>query len=545
MKKLYYVTTFIVIVLIKLLGITYSFEYENTSNIKFELIGPNTLYMDVGSAYYEYGIKVMYNGMDVSKNVLIEENIDTSKLGEYNVKYQYGDEYVYRTVIVIDKSKPEIVLNGGEEVYILLGGKYQEAGYNVHDNYDNSLESKVKVTGKVDTSKEGDYTLEYTVSDNSGNTTSTKRIVHVRKAVISTSNDFGGRVNSSLYNVTLYSNTVVKNQFTQTGVYYYGYVRERSNNYKIVLKKRDSKLEYTYNMKTEKNNYYSGDMNFTKLDNGVYDFYIVSNKEERLINKLDVYTRIVRAKIGNKLVTFNYDNDLVSLIVENFEYKYDVVIDPGHGGSDIGASNGLVLEKNVNLMVSKYEKCRYESMGYRVYMIRYDDSLGEMLGTNDMDPLDRRAFTIGYYGTVSKIAYSNHHNGSLDMGNSGFEILVQASMNKDDLSTEYAIYDRFKKFYGINDNAIRIYAKDYDNSVILDKTNGTVYKNRNYYSVLRIPYELYNLKFVIYEPIYMTNANDFNWYYASKNWILVSELKIREYVNSIGGTYKSDNKKCL
>ena len=71
------------------------------------------------------------------------------------------------------------------------------------------------------------------------------------------------------------------------------------------------------------------------------------------------------------------------------------------------------------------------------------------------------------------------------------------------------------------------------------------YNNKNFYSMIRIPYELFNVKTTIYEPIYMTNANDFNWYYASRNWIKVSEIKIKEYVNYIGGTYKSDNSKCL
>ena len=33
----------------------------------------------------------------------------------------------------------------------------------------------------------------------------------------------------------------------------------------------------------------------------------------------------------------------------------------------------MIAEKDVNLKISKYEKCRYESMGYRVYMTRYDD----------------------------------------------------------------------------------------------------------------------------------------------------------------------------
>ena len=31
----------------------------------------------------------------------------------------------------------------------------------------------------------------------------------------------------------------------------------------------------------------------------------------------------------------------------------------------------------------------------------------------------------------------------------------------------------------------------------------------------------------------------------NENWIKVSEMKIQEYVNFLGGTYNSDNKKCL
>ena len=196
-------------------------------------------------------------------------------------------------------------------------------------------------------------------------------------------------------------------------------------------------------------------------------------------------------------------------------------------------------------MVSKYEKCRYEAMGYRVYLLRYDDTYGEVLGNSNLDQLDRKAIAIGYYGATSKVVYSNHHNGSLNTETHGFEILVQNSISKEDIATELSLANKFRKFYGINDNAIRVYSKDYYNDQIFDKENGQVYSNKNYYSVLRIPYELFNVKNVIYEPIYMTNANDFNWYYASNNWIKVSELKIKEYVNAIGGTYKSDNSMCV
>ena len=545
MRKIYYISIVLIVLIVSFLGITYSYSYNLEGEVTFKLIGPGTLYIDVDNEYEEYGTKVYVDEIDVSDKVIIDNSqVDTSKLGEYKVKYQYNDEYIYRSVKVIDKENPVIKLSGGEEVFILQGGKYEEAGYTINDNYDTNLEDKVKVIGNVDTSKEGEYILTYTVSDNSGNKAEAKRKVTVKKPVISVEN-YINRVNAYSYNVYLYSNTIIKNSFNNNGIYYEGYVRDYSNNYKIKLKNTKNKLEYTYNMTSNRNNYYSGNLDLRTIANGTYDVYVVGSKEERLINKLDIYTKIIRAKVGNKLITFSYDNDYVTISVEDFAYKYDFVIDPGHGGTDIGASNGLTLEKDLNLKVSKYEKCRYESMGYKVYMIRYDDSYGEMLGNSNMDQLDRRALTTGYYGVVSKVTYSNHHNGSLNTQEHGFEILVQNSITKEELQPELAILNKFKKFYNIYDNKKRIYSKDYDTDEIFDKSNGQVYSNKNYYSVLRIPYELYNVKNVIYEPIYMTNSDDFNWYYASNNWIKVSELKIKEYVTSIGGTYKSDNSKCL
>ena len=546
MKKIYYVSIVLIVLIVSFLGITYSYNNELDGEISFKFVGPSVLYIDVDNEYEEYGINVYVDNTLVSDGVTIDSSmVDTSKLGEYKVKYQYRDEYIYRYVIVIDKEKPEIKLSGGNEVFILQGGKYEEAGYTVVDNYDTNLDDKVNVSGRVDVNKEGEYTLTYTVSDNSGNKSETNRNVIVKKPVSEVSTGYSSRVNAYSYNVYLYSNTIIKNNFTDNGIYYEGYVGTPSNGYKIKLKNRDNKLEYTYNMASTRSNYYSGNLNLTTVSNGTYDVYIVGKNEEKLVNKLDIFFIIVRSKIGNKLITFTYDNDNVTIEVEDFEYKYDFVIDPGHGGSDIGASNGLVLEKDVNLKVSKYEKCRYESMGYRVYMIRYDDTYGEMLGNSNLDPLDRRGLTTGYYGAVSRITYSNHHNGSLNTDEHGFEILVQNGSTKEQLATELEIMSKFQKFYGIGNDRIRMYSKDYDTDQIFDKANGQVYSNKNYYAVLRIPYELFNVKNVIYEPIFMTNANDFNWYYASNNWVKVSELKIKEYVTSLGGTYKSDNSKCL
>ena len=272
--------------------------------------------------------------------------------------------------------------------------------------------------------------------------------------------------------------------------------------------------------------------------------YIKGIKEEKLKNHQYVLNRIVRAKVGDKLITFVYNDDVVTILVQDFKYDYDIVIDPGHGGSEIGTANGLVSEKEINLKLSKYEMCRYESMGYKVYMTRYNDSLGEMLGDKTLDNLDRRSLTIGYYGAVSKVVYSNHHNGSYNKGAHGYEMIVGNYFSENDLSLIKNLANDYKKYYKINDDEVRIYSKGYDSLSKNDKSNNKIYDERDYYSAIRIPYELFNVRSVIYEAIYMSNSSDFNWYMNNNNYVNISELKIKRYVEYLGGNYDKDNSKC-
>lgn len=549
MKKYYYVTTLIVILLISFISITYSFEYTDNAGVEFSLIGPGTLYVDVFSEYNDLGVKVRYNNQDISKRVIVDSSqLNMNKLGEYKVKYMVNlvenEEYIYRYIKVIDKVSPEIELLGDKEINVLVNSRYYEYGYRAIDNYDGDISDRVKVSGKVDIKKEGSYNLTYTVTDSSGNSSSVNRIVNVKKLAVTFSSNSSGTISVNSYNIKKYSNTVVKNNFNNMGVYLEGYVKDKKNIYKIKLKNVNNLLEYLYNMTVSKDNYYSGNLDFSMITNGVYEVYVIGNKEERLINKLNVLNRVIRARIGSKLVTFSYDNnDYVNITVEDFKYSYDFIIDPGHGGSDSGASNGIILEKDLNLKVSKYEKCRYESMGYSVYLIRDDDSYGEMLGPKNLDNLDRRGITIGYYGAVSRIAYSNHHNASGNKGTHGFEILVGNQSDSNDLIIEKSLYNKFRDFYKIYDNSKRVYSRDYYTGRTYNKINGDIYANTNYYAVIRIPYEMFNVKNIIFEPIYLSNSNDFTWYVIEENWKKVSEMKILEYVNYLGGTY-SNNGKC-
>ena len=540
-------------ILLCICGIIYS--YKHNKGLSIELIGPSTIYINVGNQYKEYGIKVKNNGIDISSSVKIDSSsIDINNIGKYDVKYEINvnndTKYVYRTINVIDNNAPVIKLKGEKTVHLILNGSYYEEGYEVTDNYDTDLSNKVQIIGNVDTSKIGEYKLEYRVRDSNGNVSNTFRNIIVIEPKITLADISGNRIVNGSYNATRYDNTIVRNKWTNKGIYIEGYVKNSNNSYKIKLKNKDNALEYIYDMEDTKNHYYNGNIDLTKLSNGEYDVYIISGKEEKVLNKLSGLSRLLRtkldSKLSSKLVTITYDdNDYMGIIIEDFKYEYDVVIDPGHGGSDVGASNGIKYEKDINLEQSMYEKCRYESMGLKVYMTRYDDSYGTMMGSKNIDELQRRAFTVGYYGAVSKVTYSNHHNASINKNTHGFEMLVSNSLEKKELIVERNLYSRFNEYYGIKDDTIRLYSRDYNTDKVYDKLNGTVYDYMDYYAMIRIPKELYNVNTTIYEPIYMSNSNDFSWYYTNKKWIEVTEIKIMEYVNYLGGTYNKDNSMCL
>lgn len=52
---------------------------------------------------------------------------------------------------------------------------------------------------------------------------------------------------------------------------------------------------------------------------------------------------------------------------------YKICIDPGHGGTDSGATNGAAYEKNIVLDIAKRVKPLLESSGYEVVMTRETD----------------------------------------------------------------------------------------------------------------------------------------------------------------------------
>ena len=93
--------------------------------------------------------------------------------------------------------------------------------------------------------------------------------------------------------------------------------------------------------------------------------------------------------------------------------KYSIVLDPGHGGSDNGASGNGIIEKNLTLDISKYMYNEFKKLGIPVSITREDDVT--------LSPSDRVKKILSYYGNnPNVIVISNHINAG---GGEGAEVI--------------------------------------------------------------------------------------------------------------------------
>lgn len=100
-----------------------------------------------------------------------------------------------------------------------------------------------------------------------------------------------------------------------------------------------------------------------------------------------------------------------------------VIIDPGHGGTDSGATGNNLLEKDYNLLISKYMYDRFKELGIPVAITRESDTT--------LSPTDRVNTILNKFGNSSDvILISNHVNSG---GGEGAEV-IYALRNRDTLA---------------------------------------------------------------------------------------------------------------
>ncbi len=81
---------------------------------------------------------------------------------------------------VVDETAPTITLTGADVITLVIGDEYVELGATAEDNQ--GVELNVVISGVVDTSTIGTYTITYTASDSAGKQSSVQREVIVEEA---------------------------------------------------------------------------------------------------------------------------------------------------------------------------------------------------------------------------------------------------------------------------------------------------------------------------------------------------------------------------
>ncbi len=169
------------ICIIALLLIVKTVTYYGIGKASLTLTGDKEQHIEVNSEYVEEGYALMHNFKDLSKEVEILSNVDTSKIGEYTITYRYVDTSITkeRTIYVEDTTKPQITLNGDQTIYTFVDSEMKDEGAIAIDNYDLDISNKIKVDNKVDLSACGTYEIIYKIKDKSGNENSVTREVFV------------------------------------------------------------------------------------------------------------------------------------------------------------------------------------------------------------------------------------------------------------------------------------------------------------------------------------------------------------------------------
>jgi hypothetical protein len=135
--------------------------------------------VEIHTEFTDSGALSEYEGIGL-RTVVLSNNVDTSKLGTYQVVYHVTShgftKQITRKVIVVDQTAPTGVLNPGVDT-VYVGSIWVDAGVTALDNSLGTV--TVVVVGTVSTEIEDEFVIEYILMDESGNVTRLFRYVNV------------------------------------------------------------------------------------------------------------------------------------------------------------------------------------------------------------------------------------------------------------------------------------------------------------------------------------------------------------------------------
>jgi len=147
------------------------------------LTGEAEITHNFGDVYSDAGATAL-DGIDGVVEATTSDTVLINKIGSYGITYTATDaagneaEAVERTVTVVDSAGPVITLNGASTITLGQDRRYRELGATALDNVDGELTVGVP-TGTIDNTTIGQYLLTYSVTDNTGHTSTLERTIDV------------------------------------------------------------------------------------------------------------------------------------------------------------------------------------------------------------------------------------------------------------------------------------------------------------------------------------------------------------------------------
>ncbi len=159
------------------------------------LKGEAEMILEVNQEYNDPGATAVDNrDGDITERIEItptEDKVNTSTTGSDTIIYKASDSAgnttrKIRKIIIMDSvdipedtTPPEITLIGNAEMIVEVNQEYNDPGATAWDNRDGKITERIEVSGEVNTNTPGTYRIDYSVTDNAGNTGTAQRSVRV------------------------------------------------------------------------------------------------------------------------------------------------------------------------------------------------------------------------------------------------------------------------------------------------------------------------------------------------------------------------------
>lgn len=194
------------------------------SEITIILSGEENMELGINSSFVEPGYKAYdHKNNDLTKKVIVNSNLDPSKEGTYTITYKLGDVIKIRTIRITNNYFGDISFNlvGSNPMNISLNEKFVDPLFVCKNNKTGeNLKDKVLISGDVNTSKLGKYTITYTLVENGKKYTLTRTINVISATYIliaDTEETTNGDVNITFAsNISNFSHVILPNGLRST-----------------------------------------------------------------------------------------------------------------------------------------------------------------------------------------------------------------------------------------------------------------------------------------------------------------------------------------